>query len=270
MKGNKEKKSRSRSSACKKKKSNKITKREGKKDKKVLEPMLLPHLPEEIIFEITSRLPLGYRLKFRCVCKSWSIRFNNTKQIVLIGGDNEVYTLDNDLLTSPLLAGKVVRSDKLESSLASTALVNNESYFVGSCNGLVCASPPNNFFCLWNPTTNEYKLLPKPPSDLQVRWGIDGFGYDSNKDDYKVIHIPRMHIVPSKVFIYSLGSNTWKQIQHIPYMFNHEPDEYGVFCNGALHWLAQSGSDESISVIRVLIALDVTSEITREISNQTT
>jgi len=95
-----------------------------------------------------------------------------------------------------------------------------------SFNGILCLE--SEFYgerrvVLWNPTTNEFKLLPLPENNPSWYILADHYqiGYDHVKDDYKMIRYtryspkinPYKH-VPSEHFweMYSLSSNSWKKI----------------------------------------------------------
>jgi hypothetical protein len=47
-------------------------------------------------------------------------------------------------------------------------------------------------FILWNPSPNEYKLIPPSPFDSGPSWYLlvqyHGFGYDNVRYDYKVMN----------------------------------------------------------------------------------
>ncbi|XP_026420483.1 F-box protein At4g22390-like [Papaver somniferum] len=141
--------------------------------------VLMPHLPEEIIIQILSRLSPRYLLKFRY--------------------GKDMYSIDNESLST------------------SSSLLD----------------------------------------DIDSRCGL---GYDSVSDDYKfVCIISNLTLNQSEAKIYSLRSNLWKPIQQISYVLSPQSHKYGVFCNGALHWL-------SSSLPKALIALHMTEELIRVIS----
>ncbi|XP_059632812.1 F-box/kelch-repeat protein At3g23880-like [Cornus florida] len=70
---------------------------------------------------------------------------------------------------------------------------------------------------LWNPTTRQCKELPQTgPSEFT--YNFYGFGYDSSKDDYKVV-IGLYENIYEKEFeiqVYSRRTNSWKKIQVHP------------------------------------------------------
>jgi len=72
---------------------------------------------------------------------------------------------------------------------------NNPGFILGPViNGIVCLYHSSTNVVLWNPTIDEFKVLPPSPTELEpsvrneikVKW-LHGFGYDHARDDYKVI-----------------------------------------------------------------------------------
>ncbi|XP_026420688.1 F-box/kelch-repeat protein At3g06240-like [Papaver somniferum] len=101
--------------------------------------------------------------------------------------------------------------------------------FRGHCNGLIYfrGSGRRNMmrFCVWNPATKEYKIIPKSPTKY-MRYGVDlcGFGYDCKIDDYKLC-----------------STN-------------------GVLVNGALNWLCMKRGKDT----ELIISFDISDEKFKE------
>ncbi|XP_026409943.1 F-box/kelch-repeat protein At3g06240-like [Papaver somniferum] len=126
-----------------------------------------------------------------------------------------------------------IKYDSLSSEVTECADINELDYpfkssasgveVVGSCNGLICILINYSFLYIWNPATNEYKILPETP-DMNYYWketlGTYGFGYDCNTDDYKVV-------------------------------------KFWVLFNGALHWLVARHDDEDSNL---LISFEINSK----------
>ncbi|XP_026448403.1 F-box/kelch-repeat protein At3g06240-like [Papaver somniferum] len=148
---------------------------------------------------------------------------------------------------------------------------------LGSCNGLLCVystSSDDNVYVItiWNPSSNEYKQLPRPSKKAQYDIDYYGFGYDYRNDDYKVVRaiaVVRSSIVDaprivdyfletrakSDVEVYSLRSDSWKNIDAIPYCFP-SAQNCGVIVNGAIHWIGV-GIDHRRDTI---VAFDISEE----------
>ncbi|XP_026384037.1 F-box protein CPR1-like [Papaver somniferum] len=143
--------------------------------------------------------------------------------------------------------------------------------FIGSCNGLVCVDFDDTWdeIILWNPSTREYKTIPKPPvGDGRVKDIIYGFGYDQKTCDYKLIRVVsyRRYDTDSEVLVYTLGSNSWKKNENIPYNIvgatvSTKPS------NGAVHWVAKKGMNkmDPTKATKVIVSLDIAEEVTKEI-----
>ncbi|RZC90922.1 hypothetical protein C5167_028759 [Papaver somniferum] len=241
----------------------------------------LPTFPEDIIVEILSRLPLRFLLQSRCVCKPWSILPNNNPKLIqvkkssfslmLIDGERRLLSLDNNSLSSSLFDGIDGRVKKIRCPLISLDCDLKNVNFVGSCNGLffLYREEIDHFFswnpCLWNPSTHEFKYLPRPGFPVNETRCIlhrgHGFGYDAKSDDYKCVRIFHYSAEShSHIHMYSFRSNTW-ELRYMPYALTTEDECFrapnGVFCNGALHWFTHG--------VKVLIAINMTGEGIREI-----
>ncbi|CAA0835969.1 Unknown protein [Striga hermonthica] len=105
---------------------------------------------------------------------------------------------------------------------------------------------------LWNPTTNELKILPPSPATLDPRHELCvcnyfGFGYDSTSGDYKVIRFLRRSndwtsLVAAE--LYSLKTNSWKRVNFRPYSFQWYGEPFaGVHVNGTYYWLNKLNDD---------------------------
>ncbi|XP_057506721.1 F-box protein At3g07870-like [Actinidia eriantha] len=240
-------------------------------------------LPEETILEILKRLPAKSLLRFRCVCKSWSslitspnfiiscVNQNNTSEnntyiLLRIYSEThkkEIYTLHCDNPTIDLRT-------HLDFPFTS---FNPYFRIVGSCNGLICLADTlythKNDIVLWNPSIRKFLSLPEPSIRYDKAWvfmSVLGFGFDSRKNDYKVVRIAGdgSKIVPPRVEVYELGSGAWRVIDAIvpPYEMHHCWLQANL--NGIVHWLAfnpcQMGGFQSL-----IVAFDVSDEVFREI-----
>ncbi|XP_026395665.1 F-box/kelch-repeat protein At3g06240-like [Papaver somniferum] len=87
-----------------------------------------------------------------------------------------------------------------------------------------------------------------------------GFGFDCKNDDYKVIRIessdPNEEV--SEASVYSLASNSWKELGIIPYHFPLGINK-GFLLNGVLYWIATGILSE------VLVCFDISDEMFRDV-----
>ncbi|XP_058182226.1 F-box/kelch-repeat protein At3g23880-like [Rhododendron vialii] len=242
------------------------------------------HLPQEIIFDILSRLPVKHLLRFRSVCRSWlslisnhqfvkshlSIASNTSDQRLVLNAYPSLTGLKSCSLDS-VMEGKLP-DNAVEFDYPSKEL-NQFVYMVGSCGGLMCVATyiwdtDQRTIYLWNPSTRKSKRLP----DLGVRRGwnchdLYGFGFDESNDDYKVVLIFCNSgggvSAERKVMVYTLRTDSWRQIGGIscdvPFGF------IGKFLNGSIHWVVRDNSGSSYSSVNVIVSLDLEKETYNEV-----
>uniref|UniRef100_A0A2N9F4C0 F-box domain-containing protein n=1 Tax=Fagus sylvatica TaxID=28930 RepID=A0A2N9F4C0_FAGSY len=175
-------------------------------------------LPEEVILEILSRLPVKPLLRFRCVSKPWlaridsqefiklhlkqSLKTNTNRSLLLI--DCYLYSSDFDSLDRAIELDHPLKTPQIGTEI------------LGSCNGLLCLYNSGEDAVLWNPSTRKYKKLPvsmmEVPHDVRVCRSVTyGFGYDEKSDDYKGSRLSLLFVI--------------------------NPCSFGTLASGALHWL---------------------------------
>ncbi|KAL7130408.1 hypothetical protein ABFS83_13G132000 [Erythranthe nasuta] len=206
-------------------------------------------LPFELVEDILRRLPVKSLKRFRAVAKLWcslidsenfvkmhlqkSVASNSHRSLVL--GGLAVYTVDLDSLDK----AHVVKPPFYYKTVD---CISN------SCNGivLVISDPP----VLWNPFSRDYKVLPQcsaeyPVVDEYYTKTTCGFGYDSIKDDYKIVRVVEYrnkssHVwMNSKTMIYGLKSNSWREIEDFPYPLPFLKGHWRAFVSGAMHTLVE-------------------------------
>ncbi|KAL5707161.1 hypothetical protein ACHQM5_025246 [Ranunculus cassubicifolius] len=183
---------------------------------------LFSKLPIDIIFDILTRLPLRTISTCRWVSKSWYnlilhprfaqlhfIRYNDDLPCAIFPTrsesngkliDPECLSRNETLATAYDLKLKDFR----ENFTIKRGCVCVE--VVGTVNGLVCFSPddfeldyePVPYYVV-NPITGDYVLLPKSPK-INVKPLGSGFGFDSFKNEYKLIRILHNPSMPRNTF----------------------------------------------------------------------
>ncbi|XP_022734824.1 F-box protein CPR30-like [Durio zibethinus] len=234
----------------------------------------LPQLPEDIIVNILSRLPVKYLIQLKCVSKPWlslisdpqfarlhlaqSKKNNISQRVLLITQPLESAACeasDNDLddesklifeLKYPAAMKKTPDSDELVGWLG----------LGGSCDGLIFVVLGHERIFLWNPTIREAlelaKLRPFDPKGT-ISYGL---GYNSSTDDYKVVRVTAIASNETEVEVLELKTNIWRRIQGL--QSGIETEAGGIFLHGALHWLAsrQTGPKK----IYVIVAFHMVEE----------
>lgn len=226
----------------------------------------LPHsIPDEIVEEILTRLPVKSLLRFRCVSKSWrslisspafikahlkiatNISMHSHNRLMCISADSDNHFREISLRF--LLRGAEVESNYVVTD------PDLPMRIVGSCNGMVCVALEKEKLYLWNPSIRKAKCLPS--LDIGSGFGCymkDGFGYEESNDDYKVVAISYcvFDAGPYKVEIFSLKANAWRRIEDFD--FGNPVCHSGKYVNGKLHWLVDNDG------IVDIFSLDLSSE----------
>ncbi|KAJ6424213.1 hypothetical protein OIU84_025068 [Salix udensis] len=136
---------------------------------------------------------------------------------------------------------------------------------MGSCDGLICLQVDYEKLALWNPSTRDYKILPKP-SPYHNNDFFSGLGYDSSIDDYKFV-IPSCTTANGSeqimVEVLTLKTNVWRKVLEICQGTTLVGTYRGLFCNGAVHWLGkqENGSKKE----NVIVSFDVAEERFKEV-----
>ncbi|RAL42899.1 unnamed protein product [Cuscuta campestris] len=235
------------------------------------------HLPEEILIEILTRLPVRSLARFTAVSKSWFFfitspafasahlrhsrcRGNSAGNLLFhrrfeISSKKEKYEIleesDHQTLT-PISSPQIC-----------PPIACKVGYFrvVGCYNGVVCLSDDlysdSYAMYLWNPWIQKFKTL--PPPTIRPAWPFTstlGFGVNPQcVDDLKVVRavfgrngecqgIPD---VPPDVEIYSLRTGKWRRISAVGvnlYMINFIWSQ--TFAHGAVHWIGYKSLDNEM------------------------
>jgi len=198
-------------------------------------------LPEELITELLSFLPVKSLMRFKCCCKSWETLISDPSFIKLHlqrSTRNPQLALARLYRDSPSTLNTSVlpiSSSHLLDSPSKSITHTNDPYYllkdkdctvvVGSCNGLLClfgCSFMDNEMWLrfWNPATRTIsKKLGNCPIDP---------GSMKRILTYKVVALDE------SVRVFSLGDNVWRNI-HLPaYFYLYK----GVHLNGSVNFLA--------------------------------
>jgi F-box interacting protein len=246
------------------------------KKKNILSPMmskpkelLSERPPDDVVFDILTRLPAKSLVRFRCVSKSWNsiitnsdfnvIRLKQAKSLSYNNNNNNGYVLympmrDDDYTSSrEELCISVWNNDGTLTNLSKFETPFCYARIVSFCNGIyLCDSYYyNNVLYLWNPSIGKFKKLVTTSTG-----GVHGFAYDSQNNDFKIL---RMGAEVAEV--YTLSTDSWRKVviseslsESIDYIYLSS-----LFFNGALHSIARSGS------CHFILAFDINDEIFRKI-----
>ncbi|KAF2293402.1 hypothetical protein GH714_001303 [Hevea brasiliensis] len=169
---------------------------------------MFDHLPQELLAEILSRLPVKSILICRCVSKTWyslitdpSFIAHHLKKTAARNSGLLFFGYVTEELDFPFkpYARYLLYPDEsfpanhveeLDCPLKGLKVLYK---IVGSCNGVFCLSYGRyNRVVLWNPSVRKIVKIPWPNVTLNSH-GLHkdslGFGFDSSADDYKLVRI---------------------------------------------------------------------------------
>lgn len=237
-------------------------------------------LPFDLVIEVLSRLPVKSLMQLRCICKSWKSLISDSKF-----AKKQLHVAMSNTHHHHLMLAFINRSDKfslkrcpLSSVLAEGTTrampleypikyKNRFDQMVGSCHGILCFKIHQGLL-LWNPSLRKFTKLPRLEKEYHLSYCFS-FGYDNFSDSYKVVAVSSYNfsgVWPYKprVRIYTLGVNSWKNIEDFPFagnLWNRFFNRLGKFVTGTINWLVSRQSHSSL----VIVSLDLNKESYREL-----
>ncbi|CAJ1944486.1 unnamed protein product [Sphenostylis stenocarpa] len=218
-----------------------------------------PILPEDLILEILSWLPVEPLMRFRCVSKTWDSlifepyfvklhreRSSKETQVLLKFKDlNDVTNTWATFCSAPRLIQNP--SSSLDDNRRYR--LNPLNFFFGSCNGLLCLHESfviyeyeEHWVRFWNPATRimseSSPRLCLHSSDYPAKTSSMkyGFGYDHQNDTYKVLAMTLdTQRQQMNVKVYCMGDTCWKNILTCPSFFTF--DQVGYSVSGTVNWI---------------------------------
>ncbi|XP_071731215.1 F-box/kelch-repeat protein At3g06240-like [Rutidosis leptorrhynchoides] len=215
------------------------------------------HLPSDLVKAILLLLPPKSLGRFKSVSKPWC-SFISSHNFIRTHTLNYTETNPNPDPTHMILVPedgeflcsvgiKQLNTQTSPETLTAKRLnLNFQGQWAeiqGSCNGLVLANDIHDNLYLVNPTTRKSRKV--PDSGVESSFGIYGFGYDSSKDDYRVISISYKPVSDSDSNlnctsqVYSLRNNSWNKLPNFPHKL-HDHLCPGVLLNNKLHWVVRN------------------------------
>ncbi|KAI9117948.1 hypothetical protein K1719_011090 [Acacia pycnantha] len=218
--------------------------------------MLSADLPDEIMEEILTRLPVKSLIRFKSVAKSWCEQIANPS---FIARQFELY----DSVTENSRLRLIFRwhekpcisliSDQEPIDVEVPFPEKDDVSFIlvyGQCNGIFClyavyGDKARRFsLILWNPGTREVKVLPASHDH-----SIFGFGIDPVTKDYKVVRIGGLIFEgrenPS-VEVYNLGTDSWRTVDTVVPANELGFPNCRAYLNGFYHWIIVDYNDRGI------------------------
>ncbi|XP_058741570.1 F-box/kelch-repeat protein At3g23880-like [Vicia villosa] len=254
-------------------------------------------LPDELVTEVLSSLPVKSFMRMRCLSKFSNSLFTDPifiRMHLLRSARNPHLALVTSKTKTvvPLPICHLFENPPITLSDEPHYLINDVCLYqsnsrvihrvVGSCNGLICFLTYSILhqditFRLWNPSTRTIsKTLGHLDFSIdrvsQARSLKFVFGYDNLTSTYKVVFLNfqlRNTITEAKVL--SSVDNVWRNIQNFPaaplqfkfrfhpvYSFYHDND--GVYLSGTANWLGAFDYEVKSLENYVIISLDLGTE----------
>ncbi|XP_010535172.1 PREDICTED: putative F-box protein At3g16210 [Tarenaya hassleriana] len=202
------------------------------------------HMPQELVAETLSRVPIKDLIRFQCVSKAWRDlicdrsfveKYRNTSRGKFVGFyEKGLCLLDMEADTDT--AG----TEPWNIECPFEEMVD-ESVCVLHCHGMLCLTLKNQGLAVWHPYSKEFKIIPNP--GIHRESNILGFGYDRFSDDYKIVTFVDK-IDSSTVYIFEFESNSWRESIRIPCPDWHYRDRKGIFLDRNLYWMAYRSSQD--------------------------
>ncbi|KAK3021077.1 hypothetical protein RJ639_046098 [Escallonia herrerae] len=242
------------------------------------------YLPDEIIKEILTKLPVKSLLRFTAVCKSWYSHIKNPSFI----NAHLNQTIANTQHSSQRLLVRYY--DKTSKEEQYTLRWDDDKFgdqfsalnfpfksvlgyvrIVGSCNGLLCLCDDlfgdANTITLWNPSIRKAVNVDMRINLRFPHMFVLGFGVCPVTRDAKVVRIVYVRdathrnrfVVPPKVEVYALSSGTWRSAVEIaaPPCYLTEFTWSQAFVSGFVHWVAYS----KVCPRNLIVRFDIRNEV---------
>ncbi|KAM7497770.1 hypothetical protein LguiA_022184 [Lonicera macranthoides] len=229
-----------------------------------MESRTITDLPEPIVMDILSRLPVKTIVKCRCICKTWlhllldphfaNIHFSRAPTQIL--GTPSGY---NDHLFIGELDESLLSRDKKDILVCPkfTSIIKTypgwDTDVANIANGFVCLVNGWNPCRILNPITGEL-IVVEQTVRMDCRRPLDfGLGFSKKTNELKLLrlvgNIKRLQLSDDRleVDIYRLSTNSWRSIGEAP---SGILDFLGPFVNGALHSWSSKVCDAPNPVMR--------------------
>ncbi|KAE9445147.1 hypothetical protein C3L33_22955, partial [Rhododendron williamsianum] len=206
-------------------------------------------IPEDIVVEILSRLPLESLPRFTCVSKQWRCLISTISATkkgspkVLLASYWAAHSFSPHLIDQHQQEARGKRVYGAPWIMIDLSV--KPTRYLGSCNGLLLMDFNANLF-LWNPLTRFFKkIMAFRPLGGDYRLS-SGLCYDSTGDDYKAI-LSLGYLSPYRndgefVVVVSFRNKSWSIID-FPFMISTM--DSGPIVNAKLHWFASKNDSGS-------------------------
>lgn len=174
-------------------------------------------IPDDILFRIFVRLPVKSLIRFKCVCKYW-LRLLSSRDFIhhysaAASSENPMVWFREPYFSNHTFACVDSSGCFSEFTLAFLKVDVVVSY---SCNGLLLCLRDGNPGALYvcNPTTREFKLLPKITGreSSMERLSVVGMTVDPSTLSYKVVLGLIITMLQINCFVFDSETNEWMRL----------------------------------------------------------
>ncbi|XP_002883624.2 putative F-box protein At4g10190 [Arabidopsis lyrata subsp. lyrata] len=200
------------------------------------------YLPEDLVVEILSRVPLTSLARLRWACKGWNdlikdkiLAMKPSQIIVLI--DSRVYLasvdmhkIDNNKVN---LTSQFSLKDPLSHNFSEEVDIQN----VFHCDGLLCTTKDDRLV-VWNPLSRETRWIQPRSTNKEFEYFALGISSSNKYKILRIVHTGKTHPGLLEFEIYDFTSNSWKVISESRDWLKPLWKSCVMSVNGNIYWLA--------------------------------
>lgn len=204
---------------------------------------------EDNLIEILSRVPFSSLSRFRFVCKQWLTLITTNSYLAELHVDRGyksgrpgiiIFSYQEDQLT--------LMDDEGGHKHIVLELGPLYSRISPCCNGLICLHGRNNHVALFNPSTRQKHVLPRPTIGYDGSSSLCFIGYIPTEKQYKVLRFFHLSMDQNLCEVLTIGTNSWRQITSAEFnqdkrtttvKFGEPQSGKGVSLNGLMFCIAR-------------------------------
>ncbi|XP_076919350.1 F-box protein At5g07610-like [Bidens hawaiensis] len=202
---------------------------------------------DDLLIEISVRLPLKSVLRFKSVSKHWLWLLSHRRFTLRYDNNNNnlpksLGLFDTDDVYAPYDVANPTPNPLGSSRTLASYFPRPDVRIMQSCNGLLlCCSDyrhkPSRMFFVFNPTTKQLETIPFPPSfptESDIRMSL-AF-HPTECPHYKIVCVGTLEEnYISQIQVFSSDTREWKISSEEFYSLSLSFVN-GVYWNGAIHW----------------------------------
>ncbi|MFS7921923.1 putative F-box domain-containing protein [Helianthus anomalus] len=208
-------------------------------------------LPNNVMCNVLSRLPVKTIIRYKCVCKKWcdlvsdpnfvNLHLSRSREALMIF-DHYKPSRPGCLMWVEMGYKALVQVKRLDLTDYCGFVAGYWLSQVGSVNGLICSAYHKGFL-IYNPVLEECMYVPPPLQEFETL--SYGLGV-SMVGEYKLIHISHRKIsldsdelYAVEIEVYTLGTGKWRILGQTPFRFKSIKGEVdnGIFVNSHVYWI---------------------------------